>query len=190
MPVFESEKEFEDVLMDNQEILSGEFGGDYFERQVKLFGYGTADIIGVHTEHDDLMAVMNINIYELKIGKIDFNAIGQVCRYVKAVKRFVRKNKRPSKLSGLAIHVSGIVIGSKMGSGDVCYLSDAIEDVSAYSYKIDAIDGLVIHAEEDWFQTGEQLVLSNTKQIRALLKSFNMSKRFHEYEKDQARNEH
>ena len=173
MPVFEDEREFEDVLMDNSEILSEEFGGDSFIRQVNMFGYGVADIVGFSTEKIRDERVLTVTIYELKKGKVDFNAVGQVCRYVKAARRFLEKTKPPEKLKKTRVRVVGVVIGSRIASGDVCYVCDFLDDISAYSYEISAICGLSLKHELGWHQTSEDFLNINRSAVVAVMRSLN-----------------
>ena len=159
-------------------------------RQVEMFGYGNADIVGVSTEYSGEKTSVDITIYELKKGKIDFNAIGQVCRYIRATRRFIDKSDCPHKFKGVYLSIRGVVIGDRMGSGDVCYLTDNLENVSAYTYKIDAIEGLILKGEVGWFQTDEVLSITKTRPLRAIISSYNFARDLYRFEEKQAQNEH
>ena len=95
MPVFESEKEFEETLMENTELLT-EFFGDYFwDNQVSLPGYGIMDIVGVScegcNEENYPTYEFRVSVIELKIGSINTDNIKQICRYKTGLERIVER---------------------------------------------------------------------------------------------------
>jgi hypothetical protein len=179
MPVFESEKEFEDILMDNEEILSGEFGGCCFYNQVNLFGYGVADIVGFSAETDSFNTYLTITVYELKVGKIDSKAIEQICRYRTAINRFVDIKFNGKRTN---IDVRCVLIGSKMSSGGCCYVADAIDCLSVYSYDINPLTGISIKGNNGWYLIGEDFSRVDRDVVLGALRTINDSRKLYRYE--------
>ena len=88
-----SEKELEDLIFntDNENLIDrGLYIYGKKKRQVNIGNYGICDLISYH-KTDDMIpnSPLNINIIELKKGKIDFNALNQIIRYAQGIKDYL-----------------------------------------------------------------------------------------------------
>lgn len=161
MPKLIDEKELEDYLFSLAQAPSEEgspidASGKCF-RQVNITGYGIIDLLYVDFEPSCSpkayrLPFVHIKIVELKKEQIDLNAVGQICRYKVALERFM-KNLRESLDFGYEI--TGVLVGSGYGSGDVCFVVDSCEWLSTYTYEIKLSEGLVFDISEGWHNTNE-----------------------------------
>lgn len=143
MPQLLNEAELEEYLfgvLSEYGIISEEICGTPF-RQVTFKGYGTADLIVLSTDLGLSAPKLIISIIELKKNEIDLTAVGQICRYRKAILRLIEKNQRIHRHFE-DIDIRGYLIGSVLGSGDVCYLIESIEWLTTIIYSISLETGL------------------------------------------------
>lgn len=171
MPHLTTEKELEDFLAEqliNVYQLTDEFEKQNHElsnifgvgkpfQQVHIKGYGTCDIIFLDFDYDPYVCYLNIHILEIKKGNIDFNAIGQICRYKTAIDRLIEKNSNIKKK--FQISVSGFIVGEEVSDGDICYVLDHIDWLTAITYKIDLKKGIIFNNDNsDWYSNDEDFI--------------------------------
>jgi len=90
----------------------------------------------------------NVNVIELKRGKVGYSEIGQLCRYLKGLKQFLGPYLTSKKDR---INVSGIVIGKEVEQGgDFVYLLDQLRNIDVYTYKLDYKTGLKFERSYGW----------------------------------------
>ena len=148
----ESEKELEDFLhLSLDEHLEINSGDVY--RQVNIPGYGVVDLLSVNIGGDwdeRCRPLIAVTIIELKKGDIDFNALGQICRYKVAIERFFEKSKHYYN-----VEVRGILVGSGYTSGDICYAVDSIDWLSCSHFSMDLASGITFEDSSGWYSTDE-----------------------------------
>lgn len=161
-----TEKELEDYLFewtpnDPYEEEEGHPLGFNYEnilRQVNIQGYGIVDLLSIDiTCQGELMPCIDINIIELKKGIIDYNALGQICRYKAALDRFfadLRRLKGHKYLKNL--NVTGTLVGSDLNQqGDLCYAVESIPWLSLYTYELDLREGITFELSSGWHNPSE-----------------------------------
>lgn len=154
MPVLETEKELEIYLMGKDVNPFGLTGKSF--NQVEIKGYGVIDILNINIEpHPYSKPLLEITILELKKGKIDYNAIGQISRYKTAIDRLLSHWEVEEKFS--VEEISGILIGETYTNGDVCFLGDNISWLTVYEYNIDFNYGIKFKESSGWRNTNEDL---------------------------------
>jgi hypothetical protein len=136
-------EEGRDVL--NEKGLQVDFSDGLLRsaRQLRIGNYGMCDIITMsrgQTDISDLFGVLQpkvvINVYELKRGKIDIDALIQVKRYMTGVDHYMQKF-HPK----MGVHVCGTVIGRSICTNDWVYLIDDLDRIEFYTYSY-GIDGI------------------------------------------------
>lgn len=165
------EKDLEDVLFfalndkDNFRDLKDRgletltSNGMWIKRQLRIGNYGIADIVTASYFGNDIDdQSLHITIYELKKDIIDVSTLVQCSRYVKGVKRFLKKRGFKHKAS-----VSMVLIGRRIDTSDWVYLLDELPNVSAftYQYNFDGIsfeDHSSFYLMEDGFQVKKQIL--------------------------------
>ena len=153
------EKELEDYLYDLEVGVDDTHPIDVMGkcyRQVNIEGYGKIDLLYVHIDPiPHVYPSIYIDIVELKRGTIDLTAIGQICRYKRALDRYIGKiTSKQHKLRG-RIEVRGVLVGSKYASGDVCFVGDSVEWLSVYNYEVSLSDGISFCESSGWFNQDE-----------------------------------
>lgn len=131
-----SEKELEDMIcLKNAETLLdrglGTFQHDHLLRQFNLGCYGIADLIGISATTDRGPLELFVTIYELKKDEIGMSALGQICRYKRAMEEYFYEELE------CEIEVSMVLIGSKIeSSSNFVYTASEIELLTVYTYDI------------------------------------------------------
>lgn len=150
-----SEKELEDYLfgLEQDEDFPLPCYGKVF-RQVSFPAYGIADLLYINIEPGPTPTV-RVTIVELKANEIDLNAVGQICRYRKALLRYVDHlfEKHPKHKNN--IEIDGILVGKQYASGDVCYVVDSVDWLSCYHYDLSLHNGIDFEESEGWYNKGE-----------------------------------
>jgi hypothetical protein len=144
---FDSEKDFEDCLMANTEFLAGQLsiGGFNFYRQVRLGGYGIADIVGIRSYRDESGICIDVHIIELKNTTLSPAHLAQVARY----KHFFDE---VAENQPIQMDVQASLIGKKTfpTSDDFVYLCQSIPWVQVYEFRLDPMSGLSLDVVSGW----------------------------------------
>jgi hypothetical protein len=159
MAVLESENELENFLVElyNSDEWPLPGGGQLF-RQVKVSTYGIIDLITVEIEAGVKVPNICVTIYELKKGKIDLTAVGQISRYKTAVERFLDasvRNGRGEKIYDYTVF--GVLVGDGYANGDVCFVVDNADWLCFYEYELSLKGGIGFNHDEGWKNTDEDL---------------------------------
>jgi hypothetical protein len=159
-------EEGRDVLNEKGLNVDFEVGLLRTARQLRIGNYGMCDIITMsrgNTEIDEQWGMtqpnLYINVYELKRGKIDADALIQVKRYMTGVEHYM-KLFHPK----LGVYVRGTIIGRSICTNDWVYLVGDLDRIEfySYSYSIDGIDFKEHNGPYTLTQHG--LIKSNSKQ--------------------------
>lgn len=195
MPILENEKELENYLFELSKRTEPDFEhpldtyGKMF-RQIEIKGYGVTDLISIYSEErycDKKSVVVHVQIIELKKGKIDLVAVGQISRYVQGIQRIIDANDitREFKKTHIPIEfeITGTLVGNGVADGDVCFLIDSIPWLVCYSYNVSLNKGIEFNLESGWYNTGEDTEHIPLKaEIQRLIisgaKSYRREKRF------------
>lgn len=136
-------------------------------RQFNIKGYGRTDLMYLnyvnHKEYKEKF--LNIYVIELKKDLLTVDDISQLCRYVRAVRRFVDDFEY-----NLNINVRGILIGKGVcKSGDVVFLGDVLSEsnIDIFSYQFDYKTGLRFDCVNNgtWSNTNEDFEPIDFKKI-------------------------
>lgn len=165
-----TEHELRDYFLENPEALA-KLLGEYwqppylFEREVTVGSYGRIDLLWLDIEPAEYShnnkPTLYIKIFELKEGSIDHNAVGQICRYKRAIER-----ARESVELSYNLNISGYLIGKNYSNGDVCYVADNIEWLSVYFYDLNFSNGLSLRWRNGWSFTNVADLLERHYNIR------------------------
>lgn len=123
-------------------------------RQVKLGGYGVADLITIEREpvcsnnkyygHN-----IHITIYELKQIEIGYSALGQCCRYQQAITEIIEKYK-PIGYKIYNYTIDMVLIGYQITKGnDFCYVANNDHFLRVYLYDY-GLDGITFELSTGW----------------------------------------
>lgn len=122
-----TEKMIEDLIYnakESQQVKMGLPEMHYLERQVNLYGYGIADLVNFNydirenEEGEEVEYVNRIDVIELKKGKIDAAAIGQVIKYAKGLSVIYPK-----------VDINMYVIGTGWADCDLIYSSSVFDNL-------------------------------------------------------------
>lgn len=156
MAELRNEKELEDYIVELLDDGVFEYiDGEPF-RQVSITGYGIIDILVIDVEHiTSETTFLHIHIIELKKGKIDLSALGQICRYRKGIINAINKN--PEIFGKYKFDIKGYLIGSEIElNGDFCYVPENIDWLSILIYELSLSQGLMFNeADMDYFSNQE-----------------------------------
>lgn len=151
-----SERELEDYLFN-----LGQTGEDFplscygkVFRQVSFPAYGIADLLYIDIEPGPTPTV-RITIVELKTNEIDLNAVGQICRYRKALSQYINHLFIKHPKHTLNIEIEGILVGRQYSSGDVCYVIDSVDWLRCYHYNLSLHDGIDFEESGGWYRGDE-----------------------------------
>lgn len=138
-------------------------------RQPDLKGYGTMDLVNIVFTGFDYKNTLpgsrrrvrewDINILELKRGKLGFNELSQLCRYVTGVERFINHiNLRRDNFK-----VYGVLLGKSVETnGDFVYLLENLKtNISAYTFKLDYKTGIEFEKSYGWHNGSEEFSKKN-----------------------------
>lgn len=141
MILFESEKEFEDMLCDRLDegswIVEDECV-DGYERQVKLESYGVVDLLLHDTEMDlvdgcEIIIGRRVKIVELKITELKSDSLAQIARY----KAFFDAVEHDFELSYVLVCKA-----SCSYRGDLVFLAQSMDWLDIYTYKFSLTNGV------------------------------------------------
>lgn len=152
MAELKNEKELEDYIVELLEADEFEYIDGKPFRQIAITGYGIIDILVVNAEHiNPETTILHIYIIELKKGKIDLSALGQICRYRKGIINAINKN--PEVFGKYKFDINGYLIGSEIElNGDFCYVPENIDWLSILIYELSLSEGLTFHEDDmDYF---------------------------------------
>ena len=114
-------------------------------RQVDLGRYGRLDLMTIDTAFG-----LTVTVYELKVGKINLNALSQACRYLTALRQIA------SSMTNRDIQYKIVLIGRQMElNGDFSLLYNFMNNASIVLYKYD-LDGISFETQD------KEFVLSNS----------------------------
>jgi len=159
------EKDLEDIIYETDNAKLRERGLPIYGlklRQVRLGGYGVADLITIQlrannqTHPEDNITyyfghTLIITIYELKQESIGFNALGQCFRYSKAIEGII--NGLDLNLYSIEdFELYRVIVGSKIDrSSDFCYLINHTDFISAYTYDY-GFEGISFNISKEWYK--------------------------------------
>lgn len=137
MAITISEKDLEDLIFEDYKSNLAECLQDrgwpiYLEyprihRQVKLGGYGIADLIVMGSFYDEIQ----VHVIELKVTPLCLDHLSQLARYIKAIKEIISKSNLIGKVS-----VHGILIVESIPINDNVFIPNILqENISIYSAK-------------------------------------------------------
>mgnify|MGYP003668141709 CR=1 FL=1 len=143
MIVFESEKEFENMLcehLDNNYFLVEDSGIESYDRQTNLGAYGITDLI-IHNQELDLddnkeVFVVSdmLNVVELKITELSSSHLSQIARY----KTFFDVTDH-----GYDVEYTLVCKKSESYNTDLIFLAQSIDWLTIYTYEISLQKGIV-----------------------------------------------
>jgi hypothetical protein len=151
MPTIE-EKELEDFLMEPGNLQHLELYTDlaYTTRQLNLGPYGIADIVQIQpvvrkTAGYDFL----ITVVELKKDEVNVSTLTQACRYVAALKQFIRTL---SKAKPVYIESMVVLVGRTINTNDWTHLGHHLNNVRVWTYNLDLETGISFdpHCLEDY----------------------------------------
>lgn len=123
-------------------------------RQFNLYEYGICDLLTV-TKTDK--RTFNIRIYELKLGKIDINAIMQVYRYRHGVIDYL-SNKNLDRF----LNIELVLIGDCFDSNsNLAFLYNSLYNCQVYTYSFN-IDGIKFDLETKGWRLGQTPLLDKS----------------------------
>lgn len=166
MILFESEKEFEDMLCDHLDqecwIVEDE-ECPFYDRQTNLGKYGITDLILYNYDLDldddkkEIITDEYLKIVELKITELSASHLSQIARY----KTFFDNTDHKYDISYVLVCKE-----SKNYSGDLVFLAQSIEwlDIYVYSFSLDS--GIEFKRITGWTMTDSED--NNTSSIKAL----------------------
>jgi len=182
MPTVDSEKELEDYLYEVtqrnfDESPLEEFApeGEIF-RQVNIGGYGVMDLVIVSFEFPcDMYSYpkVTITIIELKKHKINYQALGQISKYYRAIELFMNEITGELK-NPLQYDIKGILIGESVDNeSDFVFLANNIEWLDLITYSIDFEYGLTLNGHSrEWFLKGDHFSSLRENGLRELTPIF------------------
>lgn len=150
-----SEKKIEDLIYNaiksgNIEQLGsrGMYGvGRYkfFCRQLFLGEYGRLDLVGLNYRHghgyfEPENKVLEVGLFEIKKGEIDYKAFIQAVRYCKAIHHYCDP-------FSITTNFKIYLIGTSVSKDDFCYISDILDGVEIYSVVLDLEKGIRFNRE-------------------------------------------
>ena len=143
-------------------------------RQFQFPPYGVIDILLVDAEvYDDapVFASIVVHVVELKRGKLGYQELGQISRYVYAIKRLLSHSNlnRVHRGEGtVGISVMGYLIGSEIDtSSDFVYLLSQVQGIDAFTYSLDFDQGMLFQQvdKSNWRRSGESLADSELARL-------------------------
>lgn len=160
MPVLESEKELENYLLslpwDEKHPLNMGFRDGQWVAlsQVRISPYGIMDLVLLHVTPEnwsDPSPIFEIYIVELKKGKLDFTALGQLFRYRIGLTRLMADSNLKYRCD-----IYGILVGNDYADGDACYMAESIDWLSVIHYDLTLQEGLSLKVDtEEWCENGD-----------------------------------
>lgn len=189
---FESERHFEDFVIENFDFIAEQLGIDdnnwLFKRQVGLKGYGIADVVLYKNNYEDVNRYEKVRDYLKENHKDKYYSFnrGWIERFYKKSKVYPckrevivieLKNKslvkddlcqlaryvRSLKNAGLDL-VSGILIGPSISVDDWVYLIDSIDNIDVFTFKIN-VDGVSFEEKSGWFNSGEDFTIEDIDEV-------------------------
>jgi len=150
---FDSEKDFENFLIENDSYFSGLFKlhNANIYQQLNLGPYGVADIVAVEEmPHEDPgRKTISVKIFELKNTPLKHEHISQISRY----REFFMNSDRHlyHKLA-----IKGYLIGKKTfpADDDFCFLCQSIPWLDVCEFSLDPISGIEIRVVSGWKVSG------------------------------------
>lgn len=149
MITFDSEKDMEDMFVNDFEHFSEYFYAESAFRQVRLGAYGTCDVLYVSmdvepTPEKEIKAI-SINLIELKNTKLKETHISQCARYKRFFDGLISK-------SNIDISVEYFLIGLKTlpDSSDFCFLAQSIDWLQVYEIEINPSVGIELGEIAGW----------------------------------------
>jgi len=171
------EKEIEDLV---QEYINTEkenvFNLDkgILLRQFELGNYGVVDLLHINylafNNPDEREKHLTITPIEIKRGKISYNEVGQICRYVKGIGSFISKKGYHDVFN--SISVRGILMGKEIDlSSDFVYAMELIESISVYTFSLNLKTGLQFTKEDfGYTRTDEGFERIKNKQLKTVFR--------------------
>ena len=169
---FDDERELEKLIVEmNKEqgycAVADEVVGAMV-RQVKLPGYGIADIVSVCVDADPGGVNIVVNLYELKNTTISCRDVAQISRYYTGIKRYInnvylaRIGHSQGKGGVFTVSIRGLLVGGGYADNDVCYLIDSIPWLECYHFSIGA-KGVNFELSSGWYNKEEAKIKQDIK---------------------------
>ena len=141
MILFESEKEFEDMLckrLDDGHWIVEDERPERYKRQVDLGSYGIADIAIGFTDYDmvndePVVSYNYLKVVELKITELKTDSLSQIARY----KAYFDSTEHEFEMSYVLICKE-----SESYKTDLIFLAQSIEWLTIYTYGFSLTDGI------------------------------------------------
>lgn len=172
------EKTLEDIIWNSNPKLLSERGlsiPPFKKRQLKIGGYGVADIVSiqrihqfVHHEGKEYVhpdSYFEITVYELKKDLIDVNSFLQAVRYCKGISKYIeRRNEGKKYKHRIFYNMKIVLVGSQIDKGPFIFLPDLIEtyeqgigkigSLEFYTYDYD-LDGIIFNEHKQYSYLNE-----------------------------------
>jgi len=183
------ENDIEDIIFDmfkegSELVYNFNCGEGMIIRQPTLGPYGKMDLVNIvyngkepisygwtDTDVREIRS-WDINIVELKRGKVGYNDLGQIARYVTGMKRYLKTLNNSKD----RFNVHGILLGKNIeDAGDFVFLLDKLENISVYTYSLDYKTGIDFDESNDWFMKDENFskISINNKELKKLVTDHN-----------------
>jgi len=142
---FRTEKDFESFLVDNEEFLFREFGGEKLFRQVRVGRYGVIDLLSIEIEkaYDDFH--IYIHVFELKNTEIKYSHLGQCARY----KKFFDSVSIPDGMS-LDVYYHLIGLPTFPTNDDLIFICQDIDWLDVNEVVFSPFDGMRLNHISGW----------------------------------------
>lgn len=148
-----SEKKLEDIIYDHLvssaihgqlDAVVGDYGIISVKRQFNLGPYGIADIIAFN--EPDHEGIVLCDIYELKKGIINKDALIQILRYKAGFEKYLSEHKLDDRIKVGRL----LLVGASISRDDFFELMpNAIEELEIYTYDID-LYGIKMKSQNEW----------------------------------------
>lgn len=131
-----------------------------FIRQLDLQPYGIADIVGHDIYCVDGTLFANIFIFELKKDKIDYLALGQGYRYLRAFDVQIEEKARELGVE-IVKNYKVFLVGTEIDtSSDFCFLPNLIDELQCYTTNFIPSSGIWFKEEKNYIR-GKEGQISN-----------------------------
>lgn len=153
------EKDLETIIFETENTLicdRGMFIRGEKKRQLRLGGYGVADIVTFRRVRNNPPDFFNykshieITVYELKQKTINSTTLMQAYRYCKGIQSYIKQTRGFS----FPIKFQVVLVGKELCNGDFCYVPDFIPNLTVYTYSYD-FDGISFNQEANYKLTNE-----------------------------------
>lgn len=173
------EKDIEDVICHTLGLKNGiellfnrglhsVIGYDIFFRQLHLYEYGTADLVGI--KFCPYERILSVGVFELKRQSVNIDTLLQASSYITAISDYI-ENFLGLKTISFTTEYELILIGSCIETkGSFSYLPSIFRDkLKVYSVSIDLEKGIVFKRETGYKLSSRNLEpFSSSERIRSI----------------------